>query len=263
MNNIKKYKEDLNRLISLGQNLLFGFIGENADYYKDQISKFPEENKKRLSKVPFSINYESWYSESLRLIKQLLPERLEDFKRLYKDEKRKKIDFESYGVSDYLIGLALNDGWGHDEVSPKWCFKKFGSQFNILRSLERRFESSLFEIRTIVQADLFDSEVESAKELCKHGFYRAAGSLAGVVLEKHLKQVAENHTLTTKKKTPGINDYNQLLKDNNVIDVPMWRYIQRLGDIRNICDHAKEEEPTKEQVMDLIDGTDKVLKEIA
>lgn len=101
MNNIKKYKEDLNRLISLGQNLLFGFIGENADYYKDQISKFPEENKKRLSKVPFSINYESWYSESLRLIKQLLPERLEDFKRLYKDEKRKKIDFESYGVSDY------------------------------------------------------------------------------------------------------------------------------------------------------------------
>ncbi len=48
-------------------------------------------------------------------------------------------------------------------------------------------------------ADLFDSELESAKELSKKGFLRAGGALAGVVLEKHLAQVMTNHGLKSKK----------------------------------------------------------------
>jgi hypothetical protein len=33
--------------------------------------------------------------------------------------------------------------------------------------------------------------------------------------------------------------------------------------IRNLCDHNKKQEPTSDQVNDLIDGTAKVLKTIA
>jgi hypothetical protein len=58
----------------------------------------------------------------------------------------------------------------------------------------------LFDIKQIVQADLFDSELESAKELSKNKFYRAAGAVAGVVLEKHLSQAVENHNLSLNKK---------------------------------------------------------------
>ena len=65
------------------------------------------------------------------------------------------------------------------------------------------------------------------------------------------------------KENPGINDLNQLLKDGGVIDVPQWRQITLLGDIRNICDHNKQKEPTEQQVTDLIDGADKVLKTVA
>ncbi len=35
-----------------------------------------------------------------------------------------------------------------------------------------------------------------------------------------------------------------------------------LADIRNVCDHKKEKEPTEQQVTDLIDGTNKVLKTV-
>jgi hypothetical protein len=42
------------------------------------------------------------------------------------------------------------------------------------------------------------------------------------------------------------------LKDNNLLDIPEWRKIQFLGDIRNKCDHDKKEEPKKEEVADLI-----------
>ena len=51
-----------------------------------------------------------------------------------------------------------------------------------------------------------------------------------------------------------LSDYNDLLKENDVYDVSMWRKILYLSDVRNKCDHDKGKEPTKEEVKDLIDG---------
>ncbi|MCK6463160.1 MAG: hypothetical protein L6Q29_05095, partial [Candidatus Pacebacteria bacterium] len=62
-------------------------------------------------------------------------------------------------------------------------------------------------------------ELEAAKELSKHKFTRAAGALAGVVLERHLGQVCENHGLKITKKNPGIADLNNALKESDVIDI--------------------------------------------
>lgn len=47
-----------------------------------------------------------------------------------------------------------------------------------------------------------------------------------------------------------------------IIDVPTWRHICLLGDIRNLCEHDKKQEPTSEQVNDLIVGTDKIIKTV-
>ena len=52
-------------------------------------------------------------------------------------------------------------------------------------SLESRFESSLFDMQQLVQADMFDSELDAARELWKKGFLRAAVAICGVILEKH------------------------------------------------------------------------------
>ena len=112
----------------------------------------------------------------------------------------------------------------------------------------------------MVQADLLDSELEAASELLKHKFMRAAGAVAGVVLEKHLAQVCENHGVTVAKKNPSISDFNEALKSADVIDVPAWRFHQLLADIRNQCDHDKKQEPTAAQVQDLIAGVNKVSK---
>lgn len=137
---------------------------------------------------------------------------------------------------------------------------RFQTQWSILRSVKARFESTLFDIRQLVQADLFDSELEAARELTKHGFLRGSGAIAGVILEKHLSQVAHNHSITLRKKDPTINDLNELLKNDGVLDVPTWRQIQRLADIRNLCDHNKQRDPTKEEVGELIDGVEKMCK---
>lgn len=132
----------------------------------------------------------------------------------------------------------------------------------ILRAAEARFDSSLFEIRQLVQADLLDSEVKAAEELLKHKFIRAAGAVAGVVLESHLGQVCGDHKLQPSKKNPTISDFNESLKAAGVIDLPQWRFIQHLADIRNLCDHGRKPDPTPEQVADLLAGVKKVTKSV-
>ena len=81
-----------------------------------------------------------------------------------------------------------------------------------------------------------------------------------MVLEKHLGQVVENHSIKSRKKNPTISDFNELLKEGGVLDVPSWRQVQRLGDIRNLCDHSREREPTMDEVDELITGVEKYTK---
>ena len=86
--------------------------------------------------------------------------------------------------------------------------------------------------------------------------------MAGVVLERHLKEVCDNHGGTIRKKAPQISDLNNALKGANVIDIPRWRSIQHLGDLRNLCAHDKKSEPTEDQIEDLLAGVSKVTKTI-
>jgi hypothetical protein len=79
-------------------------------------------------------------------------------------------------------------------------------------------------------------------------------------LLSRVRQVCDDHGVKVLKKAPSISDLNDALKTVNVIDVPQWRFVQHLGDLRNLCDHNKKVEPTTEQVDDLVTGVAKVIK---
>lgn len=268
MKNIEKYKEDLQLLITKGDNLDVSIKYECYPYkIEPQIKNAFKDDKKvkeYIKKIlPFKKEYQSWYSESLVLIKQLMPDRLNDFVRLYEKPKtRKTIEYGNYVMEDYLQNLTVTSGFGEKKVGPEAAISQFEQQLNILKSIERRFESSLFDIKQLVQADLFDSELEAAKELNKNKFSRGAGAIAGVVLEKHLAQVLDNHNLKSSKKNPSISDFNDNLKSSGVYDTPTWRKIQHLGDIRNLCDHNKTREPKQEEVDELISGVEAIIKTV-
>ncbi|MBL7130088.1 MAG: hypothetical protein ISS45_01565 [Candidatus Omnitrophica bacterium] len=258
--NLSRYKKDLGVLIRQGQ-LLYYSLALELDATDQKTKKTLKELFKKEKAPIFREEYEKWYSESIQVIKQILPDRLIDFTKLYKDEKRKGISFLTYTVSDLMIGLRTSR-LGETIADDKAGLPKFKQQLNILESAKKRFESSLFEIKQLLQSDIFDNELAAAEELLKKGFVRGAGAVAGVILESHLSQVCENHKKNMKKKNPSINDYNDLLKQEGVIDVPNWRFIQHLADLRNLCDHKKKKEPTKEEIGDLIKGVDKIIKTI-
>ena len=267
MTNLDRYKKDLDALAKTGENLEMSIQAEcYPKEFETQIKKaLGDEAKDLLKSLPtFAGAYQRWYSEAKALIRQLLPDRLADFVRHYEKPKpRKELTNESYRIEDFLQGLSVTRGWEKEKVvGPDAAIPHFRQQLAILKAVSARFESSLLDIRQLVQADLFDSELEAARELAKNKFSRAAGAVAGVVLEKHLLQVCANHVVAVSKKAPGISDLNDLLKTEGVFDVPQWRFIQHLGDIRNVCDHGKTVEPTPTQVADLIDGVDKVVKTV-
>jgi hypothetical protein len=173
------------------------------------------------------------------------------------------VTYETYRVLDYLQGLTVTQGYAKEKVvGPDAAIPQFRQQLFILKALEGRFESSLFDIRQLVQADLFDSDLDAAGELLRKKFARAAGAMAGVVLERHLVQACDSHGVKITKKSPVISDLNDALKGAGVIDIPQWRFIQHLADIRNLCDHSKTQEPTVEQVDDLVAGVRKTIKSV-
>lgn len=264
MNNLERYKKDFTALCELGKALQMGFISEHTYYpeFKKFFNSLSDEKKEYAKKHSFSEHYQAWYNESLRLIKQLMPERLEDFIGYYvADKKRKTVDLSNYTISDSLLGYQVSRN-GHHLVGPEDGFRLFKQQLSIITSLSVCFESSLFNIKELLQADIFESELDGARELQRNGFYRAAGALCGVILEKHFASVCASHTIKLKKAAPGIGDYNEKLKEEAVIDNKTYLLIQRLGTIRNLCDHNKRQEPTKDDTEDLINGTDKILHEV-
>lgn len=252
MTNLEKYKSDLSRLISQGDALYEAICNECEPI---------DRRKQNENGLCFCMGYQSWYSESLVVIKQLLPDRLDDFKSYYEvPSHRKKITSQNYQIKDYLDALENPEFFDLDSFEEKNAIPKFQQQLNILKAVQARFESSLFDIQQLVQADLFDDELAAAKMLNKNKFVRAAGAIAGVVLEKHLDQVLKNHNLICKKDT--ISPLNDALKAGNVYDIPTFRKIQHLGDIRNLCDHNSKREPTQEEVEEMINGVDSIIKTV-
>jgi hypothetical protein len=259
VSNLARYKKDLDSLSRKGKVLR---LVMEAECFPERF-RTPELKEKLKALPSFKSSYQSWYSEARVVVEQLLPDRLADFGRHYdKPRPRKDITSENYRIEDYLQGLSVNATRGLETtkiVGPEAAIPQFAQQLAILDSVKARFESSLFDIRQLVQADLFDSELAAATELAKHKFTRASGAMAGVVLERHLQQVCESHNVKVAKK-PTISVLNDALKDANVVDIPQWRFLQHLGDLRNLCDHSMTAEPTPEQADDLVSGVTKIIK---
>ena len=266
--NLEKYKKDLKELITQGDRLGMAMQAEflAEGFHEVLIKDWKDETKVAdfITKLPsFENDYQAWYSESLVLLKQLLPDRVLDFTKSYEKPKtrRKEITVENYVIEDALQGLRITR-YGELVVGPEASIPIFRQQLNVIKAINKRFESSLFDIRQLVQADIFDSELEAAKELNTKGFLRGAGAIAGVVLEKHLLQVCDNHGVKITKKNPSISDYNDKLRAAGTYEISSWRKIQHLGDLRNLCDHKKEKEPKMEDVDELIEGVDRIMKTI-
>jgi hypothetical protein len=217
------------------------------------------EKPKSMESLPLC--YNRWYSLAISTLQSVGKDRIAEFEGYYMPKYQiKELNRNNYTISHFLTGIILHESRDAEAYSLSIFSQKFLLQISILESVKHRLDSSLNNITQIVYADLLDSEIEACRQLLKQKYFRAAGVICGVIIERHLNSICKNKGLIISKKNPTINDFNEQLKNNEVIDLIKWREISYLADIRNLCGHNKEREPTAEEVSTLIEGTNKLIK---
>ena len=136
-------------------------------------------------------------------------------------------------------------------------------QIAILTSIRTRLRSAIANVGNLLQSDLFESELEAADALKKAGHFRAAGVLAGVTLEAHLSgRVVDLGVPWPTRKKRTLSNLTLAMYGDGRIDLTQKKHLDWLADIRNKCAHKKKEEPTQEEVEDILKGVKKVIATI-
>jgi hypothetical protein len=128
----------------------------------------------------------------------------------------------------------------------------FSHCFGILEAAHRDFEAGLlFEIRSLVAAELLDDFISQANALFEAGYHVPAASLAGAVLEDTLRKLCERNAIKVPEKTK-IDSLNSELTKLGVYDKLVQKRITALADIRNNADHGHFDKFTKPDVEDML-----------
>jgi Protein of unknown function DUF262 len=124
-----------------------------------------------------------------------------------------------------------------------------------------------FGFKTIVQEILsspadageINDPLFEVKVLFKTGYLHAAGAMAGVILEQHLKTLCEIQIPSLKLRGNTIDPLSETLKSAAIYDQTQHRRIQVMGDIRNRCSHSVTNPASKEEVWELMDDVSRFM----
>lgn len=258
--NREKFIIETDNLINDSKMVLGSFlymcILNDKTMSKDERNKIIEKYEE-FKNISFSTEYQKWYSKASEIIKIIVPHRYEEFKNLYIPQRERKIlTLLNYTIFDAIRGITSIDR----SVNIDTAHNLIITQINILKSAREVLEHRLNELSNLLEFDIFEKEINSAKYLLKQKYLRAAGAICGVIIEKHLLNMLINAGEKPSKKDPSINDLNIDLYSKNLIDVTQHKQLIFLGDIRNKCDHNKKKDPTKDEVEELIRGTEKIIQ---
>lgn len=152
-----------------------------------------------------------------------------------------------------LLSLACGEKSQHFEQYEK-AEKPFSmeSSFSVAQRLGAVFHAVkedyengyLNSIKSLIQAEVFDSELEQAQELLASGYKLAAAVIAGVVLETALRDLCDQENISHGK----LDKMNADLAKSGKYNKLQQKRITALADIRNSAAHGKPEEFTAEDV---------------
>lgn len=115
----------------------------------------------------------------------------------------------------------------------------------------------LVSFKKIVQAEVFDSELEQAMSLLESGYKNAAAVIAGVVLETAVKELCLNNGIDLEKKK--LTRLNDDLAKTGVYNTLQQKQITALADIRNNAAHGDYEKFTQQDVENMIKDIERFL----
>jgi hypothetical protein len=231
------------------------YYGNTYSYYFLQISGEVWTRQREALK-----KYENWFSMSLIFIKDYIPEKESAFSKLYKCNGpelgvKELIQLRKQKELRYSNGDSINHERFKDNVYREFI-SKFDEQRHFLLTIPGIVSIKELSIRGIIYNTFIDREIDEAVYLYEKGHYRAAGAIAGVALEQHLRHLCEKYNLDYGHKDT-IEPLVQKLYKNDKMDGSEMKKIQYLATIRDKCDHPSE--VTASEVKELIEKLKKIL----
>lgn len=168
----------------------------------------------------------------------------------------------------------LHQVFGPDHVTTKTFDDKWATKFvetmnsrdedicrinyvaPIFMSAKEQFEGGfLFEIRSLIHADVFDDELDQAKYFAKDGWKIPALVIAGTVLESSLRELCDQNGISITR--PTINPMNDELAKAGIYNKAMKTKVLNWAQNRNSAAHGKKTELdalSDDDVKRMIDG---------
>ncbi len=112
-------------------------------------------------------------------------------------------------------------------------------------------EGFLFDLRSLVSAEILGDFIDQAEELFNKGYFIAATSLSGAALENSLRRICEINQIETPEKG-SIEIFNVGLAKAEIYNKFKQKQITAWADLRNKADHGKFKEVEKDEVQTMI-----------
>ncbi len=128
-------------------------------------------------------------------------------------------------------------------------------------ALEDVEQGHLAALHDMATAEVFSDFLDQADHLLAHGYSAPAASLAGAVLENGLRSLAERNEIPIKPRD-DLSALNSKLAAKTVYNRLRQKQIAVWIDVRNLADHGRFEEVTREDVAELVGGVRNFLAEM-
>ena len=213
------------------------------------------------------------YKKRFLELQQQMDAILESKESVYNDVYEKHIEnIDSRSLLEWSVKAKslLNKACGIDSEHYKMFSKKetgsaYSTSLNILENLRAIFIAAkedyeggyLRTSRSLIQAEVFDSELEQADELLRSGYKLPAAVVAGVVLETSLRELCDQESLPHGKLDKMNSDLTKTGRYNKL----QQKRITALADIRNSAAHGKDQNFSTQDVSDMIRDVEKFLAE--
>jgi hypothetical protein len=132
----------------------------------------------------------------------------------------------------------------------------------MLNSVKNGLEYVLADLQSTLYGEVGDHILATAYALFHRGQRRAAGALAGVLLEIPLAKVATKYRVTISPKSSGLATLNAALKCGGIYDAEVWRFIHSLGALGHACVYTSTHEPPVDTLTEFLQGVQLIRKRV-